>query len=976
MCRIAGIISTNTPTRELLEKVSIMCQTLAHGGPDDQGLYRSDEHGLVLGHRRLAIIDLSAKGHQPMPDATGKIWISFNGEIYNYPELKLELQGLGIIFNSDTDTEVLIQAYKYWGTGSFGKLRGMFAFALFDSEQALTHLVRDSSGIKPLYYHIDNGKLSFASEVRAFKDAGIVTDGDEDWPIRFLAFGHIPEPYTTLKNVRSLPKGHYLSWHHYDYRHQLTRYNIDRPEIAAINNIDTARRHLCQNLHQTVKRQMLADAPLGVFLSGGVDSSLLTLLADQYKKDQLKTVSIFFDEDAFNERHYQDIISERTDGQNFAHLVTQHDLEDALPQIIADMDMPTTDGINSWFISKYARLDGLKAVLSGLGADELFGGYPSFRRIKYLRYLKWIPSPALRAIANLSKGRLKRLTLLARKHPFADYLFLRGLFSPADIAAILNVSTKEIDEVLFGDPLDLGDLNDKERASWLETNLYMQNQLLRDTDVMSMAHGLEVRVPFLDEDLVHLVNNLSPDIRFDSEKPKRILAEACEGLLPREIWDRPKMGFSFPLQQWMRSHKQISNPDHYKGAFTQNIIKQFQHNPRIHWSKVYALYQLNNLSAIGDKYEQKKISLLSLQTFSGTGGIQKMTRTMAKAIGELATKRRWDLTLWSGYDKNDDVNTAYIKPGNFRGFGKNRALFAAKAIVAGSSADTVILTHINLALVGVLTKLLSGKTKIWLIAHGIEVWRPLSGIKRQLLKSCDRIICVSEFTRQQLIDRHGVDAAKCVVLNNALDPTIKLPADLKRSEYLMQRYRISPTDKVVFTLTRLASSEQYKGYEQVIHAVSLLKNSFPDIKYILSGKYDSIEAERIKQLIAQHHVEQKVILTGYIDETELVDHFTMADVFVLPSKKEGFGIVFIEAMACGTPVICGNEDGSVDAIRNGELGKAVNVDDVDELKNAIADILASPMDTKDRKKLQQKCLEHFNAAAYQNKLEELLINDR
>lgn len=948
-----------------------MCHTLAHGGPDDEGIYYAQTHGLIFGHRRLAIIDLTAKGHQPMPDAEKQIWITFNGEIYNYLDLKDKLTALGANFATGSDTEVIIQAYKYWGTGAFAKLRGMFAFALYDSVKAQTFLVRDASGIKPLYYHINSSGLCFASEVKAFKNADLVTQDDPDWPIRFLAFGHIPEPYTTLKNVFSLPKATFLRWQHTTNSHEILAFNPDFKDTTAITTTPDAEKNVREVLDATVKRQLLADAPIGVFLSGGIDSSLITLLAHQTQKKNLKTVSIFFDEKTYNEQAFQNIVLEKTGAKNNQHLVKQQDFEAELPHIMAGMDMPTIDGINSWFISKYARVEGLKAVLSGLGGDELFGGYPSFKNIKYLKYLKWVPKQLLKLVAKFSVGRLKRIALLTYQHPLAEYLFLRGLFVPADIAKILNITEKHVADVLFADPLTLGHLSDTERAAWYETNIYMQNQLLRDTDVMSMAHGLEVRVPFLDEDFVQTVGRVDAAIRFDNGKPKKLLVDSYAHLIPQAVWDRPKMGFSFPLQQWMHAHKQIGNVDYYRGAQTQKFIKRFKNN-KVHWSRAFALYQLQNLNHAQDFAAGKKVLLLTLQTFSTTGGIQKMGRTMAHVLQQIALKRHWEFSLWSGYDSQADVNSNYTHPHNFKGFNKKRSMFALNSVAKGLRSDTVILSHINLAAIGLFIKLFNPKCKVWLVAHGIEVWRPLTFLKKRFLHHCDKIICVSNFTRQKVISLHHVNHAKCVVLNNALDSSIKLPIVFDKPAYLLKRYNLKPDNKIIYTLTRLASTEQYKGYEQVIKAVSFLKDVFPDIKYILSGKYDALEDTRIRGMIMAYAVQEQVIVTGFIDENELEDHFLLADMFVLPSKKEGFGLVFIEALACGLPVICGNEDGSLDAIRNGELGVAINTDSVAELQKAIIGYLNIPLTPEYRKSLQAKCLQYFNTEDYKNILEKML----
>jgi asparagine synthase (glutamine-hydrolysing) len=590
MCRIAGIISKRLSVDEMDNRVGMMCTALQHGGPDDEGIFADEKTGVVLGHRRLSIIDLSSNGHQPMADVQQKAWITFNGEIYNYLELKKELLKTGAKFHSNTDTEVILIAYRHWGTSAFSKLRGIFAFALYDAVKAVTYLVRDTTGVKPLYYHIENETLSFASEVKAFKSAGITNKTDETWPIMFLAFGHIPEPGTTLKNVCSLAKGHFLSWNHHNSTYDIISYTSKTSSPNYITDVNTIKERISNTLKAAVKRQLIADAPIGVFLSGGIDSSLISLLANEQKEQSLKTISIYFNEKSYDERAYQNLILKNIEGEKFAHLVKQQDFENFLPDIIQDMDMPTTDGINTWFISKYAHENGLKSVLSGVGADELFGGYPSFNRIKYLQYLRKIPSNVFTAAKYFKTDKYRKISFLAHNSHLADYLFLRGFFLPDDIAKILDTDVKQINDALFNSHYipDLGPY-DKEHAAWFETNLYMQNQLLRDTDVMSMSHGLEVRVPFLDEDFKQLAESISPEIRFDNELPKKILVDSFNNILPKAIWGRTKMGFTFPLQEWMSKHPDISNENRYKGQFVQKAVKRFKEG-QLHWSKIFALY--------------------------------------------------------------------------------------------------------------------------------------------------------------------------------------------------------------------------------------------------------------------------------------------------------------------------------------------------------------------------------------------------
>lgn len=364
--------------------------------------------------------------------------------------------------------------------------------------------------------------------------------------------------------------------------------------------------------------------------------------------------------------------------------------------------------------------------------------------------------------------------------------------------------------------------------------------------------------------------------------------------------------------------------------------------------------------------------LFTLQTFSSTGGIQKMTRTLAHSLNHIAAKNAWDFNMYSAYDANYHLMQQYLSAEKFRGFNANKSAFVIQAVKQGIKADVVILTHINLALVGLIIKKISPKTKVWLIAHGIEVWRQLSFFQNTFLKHCDKIICVSNFTKQQMISRHNIDQERCAILNNAVDPFMQLPTSFIKPQHLLNKYNLSPNNPVIYTLTRLANSEQYKGHDQVIKVLGRLKAKYPGIKYVLSGQYDANEEIRIKNMVEAEGVQDDVILTGFIDEKDIPDHFLLADVFVLPSKKEGFGIVFIEALSCGLPVICGNADGSIDAIRNGELGQAVNADNLYELEIAISNALNTLLTADKRAYLQQQCLHYFNEEAYMNNLEDLL----
>lgn len=366
--------------------------------------------------------------------------------------------------------------------------------------------------------------------------------------------------------------------------------------------------------------------------------------------------------------------------------------------------------------------------------------------------------------------------------------------------------------------------------------------------------------------------------------------------------------------------------------------------------------------------------LFTLQTFSTTGGIQKMTRTLAHALNQVANHNNWNFELWSAYDKNSDLLPQYLPANSFTGFA-NRITFTLKAFLKAPQFDVVIISHINMALVGRAIKTINPKCKIWVVAHGIEIWNDLSPNKKWLLKNCDKVLCVSNFTKQQVVTKHHIDTTKCEVLNNALDPFMNLPVAFTKPQYLIDRYNLTANTPLLFTLTRLNTAEQYKGYEQVIKIIGILKQTFPAIKYIIAGKYDDDEKIRIDKMLKTYNVEEQVLLTGFVEESELVDHFLIADLFVLPSSNEGFGIVFIEALACGLPVVCGNVDGSLDAIQNGQLGTAIDPNDLGELEKVLTEGLEKSLNEATRKELQSQCVHYFNEDNYIKKLNNLLINE-
>jgi asparagine synthase (glutamine-hydrolysing) len=581
MCRIAGMLDLSLPTVIIEHRVKLMCTLQKAGGPDGEGLYCDPQHHLVLGHRRLSIIDLSATGHQPMSFAAERYWITYNGELYNYPELRQELLGLGCNFSGTSDTEVVLASFATWGTAAFSRLNGMFAFALWDSFSANLYLVRDAAGIKPLYYSLTKNGLLFASEVKAFANNPLLQQENPNWKVYMMAYGHLPEPITTLQGVQPLQKG---TWLKYDaasgkcFQRAYSQYSY----LEIISDRKEAIHSIQDCLAKAVKRHLLADAPIGVFLSGGLDSSIIALLA-QKDQDELKTISLDLEQDQFSEKKFQHSLQQQMNCKHFQHLLKEEEFHHYLPAIIDTMDLPSSDGINTWFISKYARESGLKAVLSGLGGDELYGGYPSFKRVQSALFFKQFPNSILRAGKFSAIKKFRRLVYLSIEGPIGRYLFLRGQFTPNEIAIQLGAYEHEVWQLLSESPVlsDIDQLTPQNQASWMETNLYMQNQLLRDADVMSMAHGLEIRMPFLDADFTRLSLQISSSVKYGGTLGKQLLIDSFKDILPEMIWNRPKMGFTFPFKEWLISSDYARD---LLGNDTHGNYKKFK-SGEIHWSQ-------------------------------------------------------------------------------------------------------------------------------------------------------------------------------------------------------------------------------------------------------------------------------------------------------------------------------------------------------------------------------------------------------
>ena len=576
MCGIFGIVARNARIPDgVLERGT---QSLAHRGPDDSGtiLLRDsvpDSVEIGLGNRRLAILDLSPLAHQPMHDAETGNWIVYNGEIYNFRDVRDELQKAGTTFVSHSDTEVLLKAYARWGNDCLAKFRGMFAFALWDAGRHCLFIARDPMGIKPLYYAQAGSYFVFASEVRTLLGTGLLRPRiDPAGLINYLTFGSAYDPLTLVDGIHALPPGHTLTWEGGVLRQSSYWDLVDAPVAAArdslklfVENEKEVSEQLQPILEEAVRLQLVSDVPVGVFLSGGIDSSALVSILSRGGVTP-STFSIVFREAEFSEAQYSRAIAAKFHTDHHEINVSQTDVLAAIPDALRAMDLPTMDGINTYFVSRETRRAGVKVALSGLGGDEVFAGYSSFRTVprmeRFAHFWKQVPravrGPVASAFSALwaDNDQNRKLASLARDngrvlHP---YFLSRMLFTPGQRDLLFRSAggEPEIADESQRDRLQRAlALDPVNRVSYLESRCYMLNTLLRDADSMSMSQGLEVRVPLIDHQLAKAVLAMPGAWKLNGT-PKKLLVGALAGSLPGEIVHRPKRGFTLPFEHWMR----------------------------------------------------------------------------------------------------------------------------------------------------------------------------------------------------------------------------------------------------------------------------------------------------------------------------------------------------------------------------------------------------------------------------------------
>jgi asparagine synthase (glutamine-hydrolysing) len=579
MCGIAGRLGLG-PDDQLDPRAAALRGALRHRGPDDEGTYQADQGRVLLVQTRLAILDLSSAGHQPMErprsgadgeesggvtadvaDA-GRLVIVFNGEIYNFRELRAELEAEGVVFRTQTDTEVILALYERDGARCVERLRGMFALVIWDEGTRTAFVARDPLGIKPLYWCETDGVFAFASELRALVQSGLC--GKEIDPAglwSFLRFGSVAEPGTILRGVSMLPAGHAMEWK--AGRTRVWPYWV--PELSEQPPVAKPAAVAREALLDSVRSHLVSDAPVGVFLSGGIDSTVMALLAQQAGIGELRTFSIGFEESAFDESAAARTTAELLGATHREWRLNAGEGQSLIRGFIKALDQPTIDGLNTYCIAKLAHEGGCKVVLSGLGGDELLGGYKTFQRvpllIKWHRRLSRVPGASGLVGAWLGRSRdpvRRRLGEYVQGPGSAVRAWeaCRSLFTEAEasqLTAHLLGRPWQPPALPVSPPTTVPPPLAEDSVSLFEMTRYMRHQLLRDSDVMSMRWGLELRVPMVDRDLFEALGKIPSAQRL--RPGKQLLVDAVPEL-PDHVLNQPKRGFTFPFTRWVEGEWQ------------------------------------------------------------------------------------------------------------------------------------------------------------------------------------------------------------------------------------------------------------------------------------------------------------------------------------------------------------------------------------------------------------------------------------
>lgn len=980
MCGIAGLIDPQL-SREARERaVSAMCARMIHRGPDDRGLESASS--CTLGMRRLAIFD-PANGHQPMRSPDGVLTLIFNGAIYNFRSLRSELKTAGWEFRTDCDTEVLLAAYAQWGENCVARLRGMFAFAIWNEQEQTLFLARDPFGIKPLYFRHDGPRFIFASELNALLASGVCPAEIDPVSVRdYLAWLAVPAPRTIYRDILSLAPGEGGLFHDSRFeRRRAWRFPTGANEANVATSREEFVAELRVRLDETVRAHAVADVPVGAFLSGGLDSAVIVGLMTRATAAPLRTFSVGFSEVGYSETAAAEATARHFGTIHHASILTGADVARDVNQFVGALDQPTGDGLNTFYASQAARAGGVTVALSGLGGDEVLGGYPSFRDVP--RLARWLPlwRRAPQRVRRALVVRLRRGNTRQRK--LADFLqharhlhetaaLHRRVFDLTTQTALLGreSTTAENSQEPFHPLLatlesELPHASDAETVSAWELRTYMTDVLLRDSDVMSMRHSLELRVPFVDRCLIEWLWQQPAAFKFDRSRPKSALFDAVRDLLPPELEQRAKRGFTLPFPLWMKRELRPFLDETFSDASlkrcgllarpaAQSLWREFLQgtDPR-EWSRVWSLAMLvafanrppaTQLSprqqpvvaikASAEDPPTKRALLLAPEIFASEGGIPRILQLYLRALCDRsAVTGSVRLLALNDHGISADAlrRCGADTVGEAVGCAGNKTRFVRAALRMSRGSDVIICGHVAQLPVAWLAQRVNPRLRYYLVAHGLEVWRPFSFLERTALRHAETIFCVSQFTREQLQRQLPLPSARVVVLPNALDPAFPIVRGVPLAE-------CAP---VLLCVTRLTQADRYKGVDHLIAALPLIRAAIPAARLRIIGRGDDVP--RLQAMRDQLGLHDSVEFLGYVEDGRLRAELRTCRLFALPSEKEGFGLVFLEAMAQGRPGL-GARAGGVPEVITPASGVLAEYGNVSDLATAAIAALQRPWD--------------------------------
>lgn len=935
MCGIAGIFAyrdTAPPVDE--EELLRIREHMSKRGPDGAGLWVSANRRTGLAHRRLSIIDPSDAGTQPMATGDGRFTITFNGEIYNYRELRKELEARGHALRSHSDTEVLLCLYAERGVDMVHALRGMFAFGIWDERERRLFLARDPFGIKPLYYADDGRHLRFGSQVRALLAGGAIDSApDAAGRAGFLLWGHVPEPFTLYRAIAALPAG---TWMTVDQRgagapqkfFDLAGEFCLAEERASGLDRRAGLERLGAALAESVAQHMVADVPVGVFLSAGIDSTAIATLAARNASEALRCITLGFEEfrgGPDDETLVAAATARRLEAHHAVDWIGRQAFGDAIPDVLAAMDQPSIDGLNTWFVARAAARQGLKVALSGLGGDEMFLGYPSFRDVPRVArgfgFARWLPGPMLRGLRAIAAPALGLVTspkyagLLEYGSTLEGaYLLRRGLFMPWELPALLGreAAREGFERLRTMSSLRAtrqGVRSDASIVSALELAWYMRSQLLRDADWAGMAHSLEIRVPFVD---VEILRAAAPLVAAGAIRSKRDVASLPALALPRDLIERPKTGFRVPVREWVA--------DAAGGGCRRRGLRG------------WAQKVLRSLAG------ERRILVLLTDGFGCIGGIAQFNREFLRAACSDPSTAAV-VAIPRGMPTPPEAmppKLTYVTSG-LGGKLRYAATVVRVVITRRKRFDLVVCGHINLLPLAWLAAT-AARAPLVLVVYGVDAWRRTASVLSNLLvRRIQTVASISRLTLERFLAWSGVARSRCAIAPCSVraEQFGMAPADQR----LAGRYGLEGR-KVIMTLGRLDALERLKGVDEVIDVLPSLLKSKPDLAYLVVG--DGSDRKRLEAKAAALGVANHVVFAGHVADAEKADHYRLADAYVMPSRGEGFGIVFLEAMACGIPVVGSKADGGREVLGDGALGLLVDPSNAAELEAAILKAIDTP----------------------------------